>query len=575
MAIHRPPQPGLHRSPLRFIVPPLLLVAVVVGVLLFVDLEAGPELDADLCPISPDDIVHRAVLLLDLRKPLASEASGHSLAGEALQVVDAEIGANTELTVFAVSANQNAALQRLTRLCKPYDSVAQEVGGAAAEDCAVWPPQLTGRDLENAMRFCARRNALHTRIDALMARVSVPVENAFLMEAIEEISLSLGDDPRQKSLYVFSDMLPHADWYSHIELGGNWNFADYVSVREQQSPKLGSRPLPVAGLAATLLYVPRHGITGPPDAKAAHLQFWRAYFADLTGRNSRFVELPAAQGYAVAPFQNQLSAVEVVALERERLQREREAAERDLARLAQAREELEEVRQQALEQRRQLEANNERERVEAQPPPVEAGVEPGSEEIAPSTPIAAEPVPQQPPAVEPALSAPVEDVPAAEVALNVESPPAEAPSATVESPPPAPAEDILAAEVVPDVEPPAIEAPSATVESPATAAVACDADLLPRFALRAPAYPGRYRADYGSATITLSYTVDDEGNTVDDSVEIVTDASSATRPAFLDMFANEARKEVERYRYEFDELSDDECRKRQRLTARFVFQYSR
>ena len=575
MAIHRPPQPGVHRSPLRFIVPPLLLVAAVVGVLLFVDLEGGPELDADLCPISPNDIVHRAVLLMDLRKPLASGASGHSLAGEALQAVNAEIGANTELTVFSVSANQDAALQQLARLCKPYNSAGPEVGGAAEEeDCAVWPPQLTGRDLENAMRFCARRNALQMRIDALAARPSVPVESAFLMEAIEEISLSLADDPGQKSLYVFSDMLPHADWYSHIELGGNWNFADYVSVREEQSPTLGSRPLPVAGLAATLLYVPRQGITGEPDAKAAHLLFWRAYFADLTGRNSRFVELPLAHGYAVAPFMNELSAVEVVALERERLQREREAAERDLARLAQAREELEEVRKQALEQRRQLEANNERDRVEAQPPPVEAGVEPRREETTPSTPIAAEPAPQRPTAVEPAPPVPVEDVPAAEVALNVESAAAEAPSAIVESPLPVPVEDIPAAEVAPNVESVA-EAPSATVGSPATAAVACNADLMPRFALRAPAYPGRYRADYGSATITLSYTVDDEGNTVDDSVEVVADASSATRPAFLDMFADEARKTVERYRYEFDERSDSECRKRQRLTARFVFQYSR
>ena len=78
--------------------------------------------------------------------------------------------------------------------------------------------------------------------------------------------------------------------------------------------------------------------------------------------------------------------------------------------------------------------------------------------------------------------------------------------------------------------------------------------------------PGRYRVDYGSATVTLSYTVDGEGNTVDDSVAVVADASSATRPAFLDMFANEVRKTVERYRYEFDEPSDGACRKRQRLT---------
>ena len=129
MAIHRPPQPGLHRSPLRFVVPPLLVMAAIVGTLLFGDPEAAPELDADLCSTSADDIVHRAVLLLDLRKPLTAVASSRSLARNALQAVHAETGANVELTVFSVSPNQSAALQPLARLCKPYDSVERGVAG--------------------------------------------------------------------------------------------------------------------------------------------------------------------------------------------------------------------------------------------------------------------------------------------------------------------------------------------------------------------------------------------------------------------------------------------------------------
>ena len=526
MTVLRPPQQGLHRS-LRFVVPPLLVVAVLAGLLLFVDPEAAPELDADLCPISPDAIVQRAVLLMDLRKPALAATNGRSLAKDALQAVSAEIGIGTELAVVAVSSDVGAALQPIARLCKPYDSLEQKAASAPeGTDCADWPTDFTARD-ENAMRFCARRADLGRRIDDLMAQPSAPVENAFVVEAIEEVSLSLADEPRQKSLYVFSDLLQHADWYSHVELGSDsWDFADYVSAREQQDPQLGPRPPPVAGLAATLFYVPRQGSTDAPGAKATHLRFWRDYFADSTGRAPRLVELPTAQSYTATPLMNRLSAVEAVTLERQRLQREREAAERDLARLAQARAELEAMRKRALERRRQLEANEAVPPVEERPMPTVAFGEGAS-----SAPIAA---------VEPALP------PAAEVAFA----------------PPEPLEKDLAAEV-------------RAVASPAPAPSPCDADLMPRFALRAPAYPGRYRVNYGSATVTLSYTVDEQGDTEDDSVEIVADTSSATKPAFFDLFADQARNTVERYRYEFDELGDSACERRQQLTRRFVFQYDR
>ena len=527
MTVLRPPQQGLHRS-LRFVAPPLLVVAALAGLLLFVDLEAAPELDADLCPISPDAIVQRAVLLVDLQKPALAAANGRGLAEDALQAVSAEVGIGTELTVVAVSSDKGAALQPIARLCKPYGSVEQKIANADGTDCADWPADFTARDRENAMRFCARRADLRRRIDDLIAQPSAPVENAFVVEAIEEISLSLADEPRQKSLYVFSDLLQHADWYSHVELGSDsWDFADYVSAREQQDPQLGPRPPPVAGLAATLFYVPRQGSTDAPGAKATHLRFWRDYFADSTGRAPRLVELPTAQSYTATPLMNRLSAVEAVTLERQRLQREREAAERDLARLAQARAELEAMRKRALERRRQLEAN------EAVPPVAERSMPTVAfgEGAAPSAPIAA---------VEPALP------PAAEVAFA----------------PPEPLEKDLAAEV-------------RAVASPAPARSLCDADLMPRFALRAPAYPGRYRVNYGSATVTLRYTVDEQGDTEDESVEIVADTSSATKPAFFDLFADQARNTVERYRYEFDELGESACERRQRLTRRFVFRYDR
>ena len=510
MAIHRPPQQRLARSPWRFVVPPLLVAAVAaigVGVLFLADREEALELDADLCPTSPDDIVHRAVLLLDSRKPAPSD-----LAVDALRAVSAEMGAGTELAVFAVGADGGAALRPLARLCKPYDSDEAELADAAAhEDCAA-PEPSTDRHLDNARRFCARRARLHTRIEDLMALSSEPVPSAFVIEAIEEISLSLADDPRQKSLYVFSDLLPHADWYSHIEVGDGWRFADYLAAREAQNPRLGPRPPPVADLATTLFYVPRRGITDAPGAKAAHLQFWRDYFADLAGRAPRLVELPPARNYAVTPLANRLYAAETAALKRQRLQREREAAARDLEELAQARTELEEMRKRALEEERLLEQNT-----------APAHEEPPAVAEPPSVATAASPLPA--------------------------------------SPPPTNAD--------------ADDPPIAALPSPTTAVATCVANLMPRFTIRPPAYPGRYRVNYGDATITLSYAIDEQGATEDDSVEVVEDSSSATRPAYFDLFADEARDIVERYRYEFDEPSAGACERRQRLTRRFVFQYER
>lgn len=76
-----------------------------------------------------------------------------------------------------------------------------------------------------------------------MARSAVPVENAFLVEAIEEIGFALAAVAGPKSLYVVSDMLAHADWYSHIELGWeSWDFASYVAARAKQDALMGPRP---------------------------------------------------------------------------------------------------------------------------------------------------------------------------------------------------------------------------------------------------------------------------------------------------------------------------------------------
>ena len=531
MAVYRPPQQRDRRSTLWFTVPSLFVVAIAAAVWFLVDLEPGQELDADLCPVSPDDVVHRAALLFDLRKPTTvAQATEGSLAGDALRSIVAELGAGTELTVFAVGADRVAPAQRLARLCKPYDSVApatSEVGVPQDDpDCTDPMAHLAERDLENARRFCAWRDDLRTRIDGLMARSSIPIRNAFVIEAIEEVSFVLAALPGRKSLYVFSDMLAHTNWYSHLELGWeSWNFADYVATREKQVAQIGRRPQAVTGLAATLYYVPREGVTDTARARAIHQQFWSDYFADATAGVPRFVDLPITRAYPVATLGDQPSIVETARLERQRLQREREAAERQLAQLSQARAELQRLQQPAPEQGGQQEAVQE--------------VEQEAEDASPSSNVVA-----------------VANAEGTAPATQTATPPEQIDVPAAVEVPAEPATDTVAATDIADV-------------------ASCDARLLPRFDLLAPAYPGRYRVNYGSATVTLSYLVDEQGETLDESVEVMEGASSATRPTFFDMFADDARRIVERYRYEFDVPGNGVCERRQRLTRQFVYRYDR
>ena len=531
MAVYRPPQQRDRRSSLWITVPSLFVVTIAAAVWFLVDLEPAQELDADLCPVSPSDIAHRAALLFDLHKPTTvAQATGGSLAGDALRSIVAELGAGTELTVFATSSDRVAPAQRLARLCKPYDSAAPATGEAGVPqddpDCAGPMAHLAERDLEYARRFCARRDSLRIRIDGLMAQSSLPVQNAFVIEAIEEVSFELTAMPGRKSLYVFSDMLAHTDWYSHFELGWDgWNFTDYVAAREKQDAQIGPRPQAVADLAATLYYVPREGVTDTTRPRAVHQQFWHDYFADATAGVPRFVDLPITRSYSVATPEKRPSIVETARVERQRLQREREAAERQLAQLSQARAELERLQQPAPEQGEQQEARQE--------------VEQEAEDASPSSNVAA-----------------VADAEPTAPALQTATPPEQMDVPTEAGVPAESAADAVAATDIADV-------------------ASCDARLLPRFALLAPAYPGRYRVNYGSATVTLSYVVDDQGETLDESVEVIEGASSATRPTFFDLFADDAVRIVERYRYEFDDPSNGVCEKRQRLTRQFVYRYDR
>ena len=139
-----------------------------------------------------------------------------------------------------------------------------------------YPPRYA----RNAELFCAEREALVGRIDALVrARRSGLVRNAYLVEALEETARDFDRLPGAKSLYVFSDMMQHARWFSHLDTGwGGWDFEAFAARRDERAVLAGASPAPGPDWYTRIFYLHRKDITERPDAQQAHRQFWERYF---------------------------------------------------------------------------------------------------------------------------------------------------------------------------------------------------------------------------------------------------------------------------------------------------------
>ena len=160
-----PRRPGGKRRYFLLLIPPLLVAVALSGILVFFSRpNAEHELDDDLCALAPDQSAGRAVFLLDFRKPM--DDASLSLPGELVRDVSLRLGANTELRVFALSADPRAPRLPLDRICKPYDNADLQIGTAKDQrntlrDCDDLPAQLSASLRETAERFCRRRNALN------------------------------------------------------------------------------------------------------------------------------------------------------------------------------------------------------------------------------------------------------------------------------------------------------------------------------------------------------------------------------------------------------------------------------
>ena len=349
----------------------------------------------DLCPAEDGRIAGSATLLLDLRKPLREARPPESL----LRGISQEMEADTELRVYALGADPAAPRQLLGRLCKPYDNADLAIETAkdqrqALRDCDDLPAQIPQRLREAASRFCERRGVLQERIRRLSERSPFdPVSDAYLMEALTETRREFAGRPQPWKLYLHSDMLQHAPWYSQLDLDWTRWRSGYDALDDALPP--WNPPTP-SSLAVTIHYLPRLNSTEPTRPRRLHQEFWRHW---LQGAEVAFQDAPPLPAYPFLPLMDLSSTGQEEAQGPSPLDSERQKTERLLARMAQAREELEaqqareaqdeQARRQQEEELQRLERELQAMR-ERQPPPAEAAEPSPETAVAPEPPSALE-----------------------------------------------------------------------------------------------------------------------------------------------------------------------------------------
>ena len=557
MAVFRAFQSSL-RSRRRVLpyVPPVLVLLAVLGLMLFIDAPRDDlAVEQDLCPTQADGIAQRAVFLLDLRKPLGAEHI--SLPSDLLREITMDLDANAELQVFALAGTAAAPRMALDTTCKPYENADLAVAGTGLpRDCDDLPTSLPASIRDKAGRFCAWREALQSRLEGLVVRQSeTPVANAYLVEAIEDTILEFAEFSGRRSLYIFSDMMQHATWYSQPERG--------VEYRDPGAPRDAHTsivPLPraVDDLGVKIFYVPRRGVTEDPVTKTDHKTFWRDYFADFSSSDIVFDDQPVMTAYEVESLASEPTEIELAAREREQLRLEREQIELALAEVEKERAALETARRLAADERqareareaelreqqeiartREAEREAEQQRLEAEQRRLEA-------ERAEIARRVAERRPQETTRQE-------------QIAESGQSEPAPAEPSAVRA-----ADTAEVARMTPEQ-----AASAGSEEQPPIGDALCPAQLKTEFAAGGDFYPGGRRVNYGGAVITVRYALNAEGETLDDETAVVDDSSNATRPRFLDALARDTVELVRGWEFAF--TGEDGCIKPRVQTA--VFRY--
>ena len=543
------------RSPLRVLLPTLLVVAVVTGAVFVLVRESGKlELDDDLCPTAPEGITASATLLVDVRKPLDDTQA--SLPAAVLRQITLEMPRNSELRVFAVTDDPAAPRQRLGRACKGYDNSDLHVPTAkdqrsAARDCDDLPAQIPSDLRELASRFCARRDALGRGVAhaAMSMPMDAVVEGAPLVEAIDDALLGLGDRPPPRVLYVLSDMMQHADWYSHLQLDWtDWQVDDFVTRYRE---RYAFRVEPPPDVAVEVFYVPRRDGTERLRPRHAHQGFWRSILADAS---VAFRDQPAMASYEATTLMAIVPEADVIA-------RERADAERLLAEANEQQAALEE-----LQQRQAAEIEDRRSRVEREEDTLRERAERLRREEE-RLQREADRLQAEERRREEAVRQAAEAARAADRAVAAQP---EAAGAQRRQEVGGEGADVPAEGAGGRQAPEVAETPAAVAAAPAAPQRSC-AVRLSTVGTPEARYPGNRQFNFGNATVLVRYTVDATGATVDEEVSVDRAASTASRPAYLDLFGNTARRVVEQWQFEFAETSG--CARRQTRTTTFQFVY--
>ena len=581
MAVSRAPQNTGRWLPrvLVFSAPILAVViaASVAAVLLVDGPGETPLLNDDLCPVDDAPPSEHVALLLDLRKPL--DQQGKRALGDALRSVTTAMPTGAELGVYVLTGSAVVARQSIDRICKPYDN-------SEVADCDDLPAQLPDDVRDNATGFCAKRTELRQSIEGLVVSPSQGVAgSAHLIEAIEESSLVFAETSMPRSLYIFSDMAQHSPWYSHWELGSsNWNYNEFKRLRAEHITTAGPRPPSLNEVPVTVFYLPRQGVTDQSLPKTAHQGFWRDYLVDAFGTIPEFHDQPVMPMYEYTPLTNRLSAAEVMAQERQRVQEERQEAERLLEQIGKDLAALEAARIAADEEQKRLKRAAELRRQQAEREAQAA------RELAAQQAAEDEAAKEQTSVIEPLVA-------------NNDPEPIVSGGEIVSTPTDHDAGDkddaleqlaVIDTDRVPNalpVEPTVpIIPPAADVGQAIPAATAdpssdmgrteigvaesapCSIQLQPRYRDMTPTYPPG-RARYATANIVVRYVVDDQGDTVDSDVAVVTEQSTATPSRYLGLFGESATDLVKLWQYDFQGTEEVGCTKRQQLTTRLEFRY--
>lgn len=315
-----------------FVVLPLLVLSFVAAGLTF-DRQRGTadDLSVDLCP-AEEHIAGRAAFLVDLAKPLHPDLDRDM--GALLRDVSSDLAKSAELRVFALMDDPAKPRVLLARFCKPYDNADLQLETAkdrtdSLRDCDDLPAQLTDSVRTAAKRFCDLRAALQADIGTLAQRHQESlVTGSWLVEAFESTRREFMSYSGPHKLYVYSDMLQHAKWYSQLDLDWtNWRSEDFEIDARAEDPN----PSPQStDLQVRVFYTPRQELTALPRLKRIHQQLWQRYFAPAP---VTFEEQPMLPSYAAVPLMDVISDAERVAHERQRLDEEIEATKRLLAQI--------------------------------------------------------------------------------------------------------------------------------------------------------------------------------------------------------------------------------------------------